>query len=246
MPRGRVALLVSIALGLLLACSPLQGLPVYEPIVDGSICAGRLALSLSQARLYADATGRWWLIGEVQNTLAPRADYADVVLLTQADAQAPQQVERLFLSSSLPLRRSVPFRLLLRKTQITERSLVKAAVCLSDQTLNSAAHEERYYAFMTKVHMLHLAGGVVQVSGEVRNSGEQSANEVYVVVGLYDARRQLAGVAEALVTDLVPIAPGETYTFTATTNRLLGEARHYMAFAEGIVLQEAALPVLGR
>lgn len=242
MQRGRVALLSIVVLGLLLACSPLQRLPVYEPIVDGSICAGRLALSLSQARLYADTAGRWWLIGEAHNTLVPRADYVDVVILTQGEAQTPQHVERLFLSSSLPLRRPVPFRLLLRKTQVTERSLVRVAACLSDQALNGAAHETRYYAFVTTVRAFQSAGGTVQVSGEVRNSGEQSANEVYVVVGLYDAQSQLAGVAETMVTDLVPIAPGETRPFTATTNRLLGEARRYAAYAEGIVLQEVPPP----
>ncbi|MCX7939668.1 MAG: FxLYD domain-containing protein [Thermoflexales bacterium] len=242
--NGRTALLGIAALSLIVACSPLElQLPVYEPVVDRRMCAGQLAFALTQARLYADALGQWWLIGEVRNTVAPVADYASAVIVAQADAQAHQHVERALLSTSLPLRRIVPFRVMLRKTRITNRDLVRVAVCADAPYLNDAeVHEVRYYAFNVDIRAVNPVRSGARIEGEIRNSGEQNANEVFVTVGLYDDHMQLVGVAEALVTDLPPIAPGERVAFTATTNRLLGRATRFAAHAEGIMLQESSSP----
>lgn len=215
----------------------------FFPSEDTSLCPTGTALRVSQAQLYSDELGRWSLIGEVINPSARAAQFVLIQVALRTTPEAAAQTEQQYTATSVMANGRAPFRLSLRLVGIRSESRVSVAACRDDERLSSDPLPDRYRELALEDVKLQTVGeGRALIVGRVRNIGSGDANKVRVVIGLYDSTRQLVGVAEASVTDLASLTAGNTMSFTATTNRILGGAspEYLLGIAEGAALSPAA------
>lgn len=214
----------------------------FLPSEDTSLCHPSTALRLSQAQLYSDEIGRWSLIGEVINPHARPVQFVIVHIAVRTSPEAPLQTEQQYAATGVMANGRIPFRLLLRLVGIRSGAQVSVAACSDDERLSQVPLPDRYRALaLEEVKIQITNAGSARVTGRVRNVGSSDANKIRVVIGLYDATRQLVGVAEASVTDLASLTVGSAVSFTATTNRVLGgiSPEYLLGVVEGAALSSA-------
>lgn len=212
------------------------------PAEEVSLCPAGTALRVSQAQLYSDEFGRWFLIGELFNPSARPVQYALIRVALRTSAGEALQTEQMYAPTGVMANARVPFRLALRLVGIRRESQVSVAACRDDERLSQKPLPERYRALLLEdVKLQPMSAGRAQVVGRVRNIGSMDANKVRVVIGLYDPARQLIGVAEAYVADVAALTAGSAVSFTATTNRVLSSVgpQYLLGVVEGVALSPA-------
>lgn len=208
---------------------------LIAPRIDGTgACAGS-EIQLSQAQLYSDQNNKWSLIAEATNM---RVDIFEIVMvcITVEKKDGSQSSEQQFIGAGLRSYETLPFRLLLQTNLDQAERVTVAAQPFPNSPANArpamGQHSRRNF-----VYSVAAWGGVVysplRIEGRLRNNEPQPMMHVRLIIGLYDSRGKLIGVADGMTAEVAPLAPGSIAPFTATTNMLLAPIAGARVVIEG-------------
>ena len=185
---------------------------------------------------YQDVSGAWWIIGQVRNRSYEDVQIASLCIVIEEPGK--KDLAHWFLDTSVRSGEAVPFRALIQNKLISQNSTFRFSARPEDHRVDDAnAKAERlvgYRQFATHdVILSKLNDGRLHFAGKIKNTGDQPARNVRVLISLYDDKNNLISVADGKPFSLTPLMPGEEVDFTATASRLFGEVVRTEILIEG-------------
>jgi LysM repeat protein len=187
-----------------------------------------LPLPIVGFRLYNTPVGGLWALGEVLNDTTSPVEEVQVSVNLYDAAGALSATTTIWAARDVtPPGESTPFGALF--------SPPPADVASHQATLLRAvpaAHASSRYAELgVSQHQGGPAGSIYRVAGTVSNLGDETAQEIKVLVTLYDSASQVAGFRQ--VTLPGPLPPDSTARFDVWLSAGAPEIDHYTVYASG-------------
>ncbi len=205
----------------------------------GSLCDTSI-LKIENSGWYTDVAGKMWVVGELSN-------------ISSSDRLLPQLCISIRSPAGEHIERRYAGPLLLRAGErVTFSTLIENPPPGEDFSLSFAAISQPAdtdSALLATVYRdLKVTASVrpnpddkeADVYGIVTNIGGLTANNIFVVVGLYNAQGALVGVAKGKVSSLETLDPGATLTFTLASSQLSQSTTTFSTtlFVEGQISKE--------
>ncbi len=206
------------------------------PAPASSNDCGTSLLEVGGVISYQDVSGAWWIIGQVRNRSYEDVQIASLCIVIEEPGK--KDLAYWFLDTSVRSGEAVPFRALIQNKLISRNSTFRFSARPEDHRVESGDLKgDRilgYRQFATHdVAQSKLDDGRRRFTGKIKNTGDQPARNVRVLIALYDDKDRLIGVADGKPFSLTPLMPGDEVDFTAIASRLFGEVARYEILVEG-------------
>lgn len=186
---------------------------------------------------YQDNNNRWWMIGQVQNTLTEDMSFTSLCIHMESPSQ--DEYEVWLLDTTVRASEIAPFRALINSPHVSNKTRFKVTAHAADPsiTMNVGSDALGYREMKSSGVQVTQGQAGLQFNGKLTNTGKISANNIRVVIAIFDKANQLIGVADGSVPELVEVEslkPGAEVGFTASTSYLTGKMERYeVAIIEG-------------
>ena len=199
-------------------------------------CAGE-SLMVQNISPYRDGNNHWWLIGQVQNFMTEDVPFA--TLCIQMEEPGQSSTEPWLLDTTLRAGETAPFRALINSRHVSNKTRFKVTAHAADpgMTLNINSDLLSYREIRHSDIQVRPAQEGLQFTGQLTNVGKVSANNIRVIIAIFDKSNRLIGVADGnapTLSDVDPLKPGAAVEFTASTSHINGQMERYeIAIIEG-------------
>jgi hypothetical protein len=197
---------------------------------------GASLLEVGSVLSYQDPSGAWWVIGQVRNRSYEDVQVASLCIVIEEPGK--KDLAYWFLDTSVRSGEAVPFRALIQNKLISRNSTFRFSARPEDYRVEAGVPKSErlvgYRQFTTsQVEQSALEDGRLRFTGTIKNSGDQPARNVRVLIALYDDKDHLIGVADGKPFSLTPLMPNDEVAFTALASRVFGEVARYEILVEG-------------
>ena len=187
-----------------------------------------LALTIAGFGLYETPVGGLWGLGEVVNqTENPAENVRVAISLYNTKGEPSVTLDSWVARDLIPPGESAPFGVLFPNPPADLGG--HQVVLVTGERATRAG--SRYPNLSIAGHQGGPAGAVFRVTGTVLNTGEQTAQDLTVLVTLYDARGQVTGFRLTTLSD--PLSPGATAPFDIQLSPGGLGTDHYTVSASG-------------
>ena len=199
-------------------------------------CTGEL-LKVQNVSPYQDGNNHWWLIGQVSNQLAEDVPFA--TLCIQMEEPGQDNTEVWLMDTTVRTNETAPFRALINSPHVSNKTRFKVTAHAVDpnMTLNVNNDLLSYREIKHSDIQVQQGQGGLQFTGKLTNIGKASANNIRIIIAIFDKANQLIGVADGnapALSDVEPLDPGAAVDFTASTSHINGKMERYeIAIVEG-------------
>lgn len=197
---------------------------------------GTSLLEVGSVSTYQDANGAWWIIGQVRNRSYEDVQIASLCIVIEEPGK--KDLAHWFLDTSVRSGEVVPFRAIIQNKLISSNSTFRLGARVEDHRIDGGEpRTERLVGYRqlatSDITQSTLDDGRLRFTGRIKNTGDQPARNVRVLIALYNDKGNLIGVADGKPFSLTPLMPGDDVEFTAIASRLFGEVARYEILVEG-------------
>jgi LysM repeat protein len=188
-----------------------------------------LPLAIENLNFRETPVGSLWCLGEVRNLAGMDVEHVQVqVSLYDADNVVLTTATAFTILDIIPAGGTSPFVVLFAQPP-TAYATYQVIPLSAEPSMYLGG---RYRDLDVVEHEGQAQGRLFVISGRVRNTGEEQATGVEVVITAYDGQDRVVAVREAEV-QISALAPGASAAFTASISLTEDEIAHYTVQVQG-------------